>query len=106
MKTYWSETLKQRVTVPGDSTQAEAWLDKRGFLDGRNWDGVEEALQADSIGYGGPLNPCRWEVEDPDDGCGFTEFPGYVWPDGAGVYLTDGYWDTVPSGQAKVRGPV
>ena len=86
-------------------TQAEVWLDENGFDDGSKWDGFQAALRVDSIGYGGgSLQPCRWEVVDSDEGV--ATFPGYVWPDGSGVYLTDGYWDTVPSGQAKVRGPV
>ena len=104
MTTYWSETLKRRVTVPDNDTDAGAWLDERGFDDGRKWDGVQEALRADSIGFGGPLNPCRWHLGNGDGES--AEFAGYVWPDGSGVYLTDGYWGTVPSSQAMVRGPV
>lgn len=84
-------------------TQAEKWLDAHGFEDGSKWAGFIPALHRCLGEAGGPSDPCRWEVEN---GEGYTEIQGYVWPDGSGVYMADAYWDTVPSGQVKVRGPV
>lgn len=110
----WEDVMQDgamRIVPEDEGTRAESWLDEHGHTDSGQWGGIEGDLRDASSGNSddpGAPQACGWYVmadEDDVERAG-NRFPGYVWPDGSGVYFTDGYWDTISEGRAGRGGRV